>query len=209
MFEGTEAWALELPGVIAEADARSRLGPGLAPEPTEGGVRVELLVTHLTGVGVAGWPPRLSYWEALWRVGVLVEGVPGWWASRCDLDSLRARALAASLIRYPVRSARVAAPESGEGDLVVEAGSASLALRVEQGEPVPIRPPRPLWVGGPDRVFEVAWDEVPPVSCHAANVRIVDDTLATNTLGPVRFEPSGLLTRGRGHRCGVARAPVR
>lgn len=208
---GTEAISLELGGHIDADRAALLAGPGLDVVERRGRVRIGLLVLQMRGLGLG--PLRLSYGEALWRLAVLWAGRPAWLGLACDLDRPLVRWLAARLIRYPVRAARIdllGAPDGIRCEVRSRAGRLRLACTETLAQP-PAEPPRPLLVrerpGG--RLFSVPWGEVPAPERRAVLLRPDDPdlALARATFGEAQtlaLDRAGVLHRGRLHRCGRA-----
>ncbi|MCA9656451.1 MAG: hypothetical protein H6712_23090 [Myxococcales bacterium] len=204
---GNEAWTLELRGRLPVTAAEPRAA-GLPLRELGGRVEVGLLVLAMEGLGSSRLPgPRLSYHEALWRVGVVLDDVPGWLGLACDLDRALVGALGRMLIRYPVRRARIGREDDGEAwTLRVRAGGATLALRATPGDEVPpaLRP-RPLVVGRAGRWHRVPWREDPAAWRRAASIEVLEDGLSARTLGAaVEWDEEAVAHRGRIHRCGLA-----
>lgn len=205
---GTEAWTVELRGRLSVSAARPHVGD-LRLREHDGGVEVGLLLLGMRGLGLLRLPgPRFDYGEALWRLGVELDGEPGWLGLRCDLDRAAVGVLGRALIRYPVRRASIEHEDDGERWTVsVDAGGATLRIEVVPGaadvDPVPARP---LVVGrGHGSRYRVPWREDPAPWRRLAVVRVVEDELSELTLGDsVRWDAEAVVHRGRTHRCGVA-----
>jgi hypothetical protein len=213
---GTEEISLELGGHIDADRAALLAGPGLDVVERRGRVRIGLLVLQMRGLGLGRGPLRLSYGEALWRLSVLSAGRPAWLALACDLDRFVVRWLAARLIRYPVRAARIDlrtdAPDGIRCEVRSRAGRLRLSCKETHAQP-PAEPPRPLLVrerpGG--RIFSVPWGEAPAPERRAVILRAddpdLDLALARATFGEAPalvLDRAGVLHRGRLHRCGAA-----
>jgi len=206
-FRGEETITLELLGALAISEARPHVPSALALEEVDGHAVVGLLLFQMRGLGLRGIPgPSFDYSEALWRIGVVVDGQPAWFAVACDLDHPAVRAMGRLLIRYPTRAASI---DWTTGDsTAVNVGSALGSLRVSarpEGIDVGAVPPRRAFVGAA-ALYEVPWREEPAPFRRAAPVEVLDDTLSLVTLGTVTWQANALLHRGRIHRCGLARS---
>lgn len=204
-LSGTEVYTIECVGSLPRAAAR-RLLPDALGLPDDGDAEVGLLCFAMRSLG-ASEPvrvgPRFDYCEALWRIGVTWRGAPAWFAVACDLDSAFVRTLGAILVRYPVRSAEIVVDDE---HATIRAGGVGFEVRARALEhaPDPIAP-RPILVGSGASLYRIPWREDPAPHRRDAEVTIVDDALERTTLGSaVRWQPHGLVHRGRIHRCGIA-----
>lgn len=205
-LSGTEAHTIECEGVLAPDAARALVPAALELREREDGIEVGLLCFAMHGLG-ASQPvrigPRFDYGEALWRIGVLWQGAPAWFAVVCDLDRPLVRGLGAWLVRYPVRPATIVVDAARA---IVAASGAALEVKAE---PTDARPDpvslRPLFVAHRDAVWRIPWREDPAPHRRSATIRVEDDGLANTTMGArVRWDPHGLVHRGRVHHCGIA-----
>jgi hypothetical protein len=206
-LSGTEAHTIECEGVLARDAARTLVPGELELATREDGVGVGLLCFAMHGLGAAQpvrVGPRFDYGEALWRVGVMWQGAPAWFAVVCDLDRPIVRGLGAWLVRYPVRTATIVVDAARA---VVAAERRALEVLAEPTEHRPEAvPPRPLLVAHRDALLRIPWREDPAPHRRRATIRIEDDGLARKTMGArVRWDPHGLVHRGRIHHCGIAR----
>lgn len=205
---GTEAWTLELVGRVPRA-AVERVAAGLPLRETAEGVEVGLLVFGMQGLRPARLPsPGFDYGEALWRIGVDLDDVPGWLGHTCDLDRALVGMLGRVLVRYPVRRAGVEHDDDGERwRLGVTAAGARLGLDATPGDDVPpaVRP-RPIVVRSGARWFRIPWREDPASWRRTATIDVREDGLSATTLGAaVQWSSEAVAHRGRVHRCGLAR----
>lgn len=207
-FYGTEAWTLELTGRVPRT-ALSVAAGGLPLRETAEGVEVGLLVFGMQGLRPARLPsPGFDYGEALWRIGVDLDDVPGWLGHTCDLDRALVGVLGRMLVRYPVR--RAAVEHEGDGErwrVAVTAAGARLAVEATPTDDVPpaLRP-RPIVVRSSEQWFRIPWREEPASWRRVATIDVREDGLSTATLGAaVQWSRKAELHRGRVHRCGVAR----
>lgn len=205
---GTETWTLELSGRVSRTSALG-MAAGLPLRETTEGVEVGLLVFGMQGLRPALLPgPVLHYAEALWRIGVDLDDVPGWLGHTCDLDRALVGVLGRMFVRYPVRRAAVDHEDDGERwRIVVTAEGARLAVEATPTDDVPpaVRP-RPIVVRSGERWFRIPWREDPASWRHAATIDVREDGLSAATLGAaVEWSAKAELHRGRVHRCGVAR----
>lgn len=204
-LRGTEHLTWEIEGRLAPAHARPRAPATLELERDEGGVVVSLLAFDMLGLRPAARLPGLSYREALWRIGVRLRGELAWFGVACDLDRRLVAAFGRWMVRYPVRHAAI---ELAEDSLRVAFGEQLLSfgarpLAVEDPPPVP---PRPLLVADRGRLYRIPWREEPAPRRWFAAIDPREHSLASATLGPVRWSARALLQRGRIHRCGLAAA---
>jgi hypothetical protein len=190
-LSGTEAHTIECEGVVARDAARELVPAELELATREDGVEVGLLCFAMQGLG-ATQPlrigPRFDYGEALWRVGVLWQGAPAWFAVACDLDRVLVRGLGGWLVRYPVRSATIVVDAARA---VVATQDRALEVKAEPKErrPDPV-PPRPLLVSHRDVLFRIPWREDPAPHRRSAAIHVEDDGLACATMGArVRWDP--------------------
>lgn len=204
-LRGEERITLELTGALPEAQARRHVPARFALETREGEAVVGLLCFQMKGLKLLGVPgPAFDYSEALWRIGVVEQGQPGWFAVACDLDHRLVRALGRQLIRYPTRAGALSWSGGEETTFGVAGEHGGLRLRARaSGENLDPVPPRRAFVGNAS-LYEVPWREDPAPYRRAAALEVLDDALTRATLGEVRWEPSALLHRGRIHRCGFA-----
>lgn len=204
-LSGTEVYTIECSGVASRAAVRS-LVPDAVALPEADDVEVGLLCFAMRGLG-ATLPlrigPRFDYAEALWRIGVVWQGAPAWFAVTCDLDRPLVRTMGAMMVRYPVRSAAIVVDPT-HATIRCDVGSLEVRARALAESPDPVAP-RPLLVASGRSLFRIPWHEDPAPERHAAEVDAVDDGLEHATLGTrVRWSSRGLVHRGRIHRCGFA-----
>ncbi|HVY45622.1 MAG TPA: hypothetical protein VHB21_07065, partial [Minicystis sp.] len=115
VFSGTELTTLSLGGTLGAREARALVGDDLALEGERDAERVpvDLFAFRMRGLRARGlFAPRFDYDELLWRVGVMLDGAPAWFAVACDIDRPVMRALGAALVRYPVRASTLAVEPS-------------------------------------------------------------------------------------------------
>ncbi len=210
-LRGTERLTVEIEGRLDPGRARELVAP-LSLELHDGGACVSLLLFDMRGMVLRGAPgPSFDYGEALWRIGVVVDGAPCWFAVTCDLDHPFVRALGARLVRYPVRRARFTFGEPLTETAAVwpvrmaaEEGELSVRAVVSERE-VEATPPRRIFVRGGDRLFRIPWQEDPAPFRRLAEAEVAG-SLGDRTFGaPVSFRPGAVVHHGRVHRCGVAR----
>lgn len=200
-LRGEETVTVELTGSLARDEARRLVPQRLALEEIGERAVVGLLLFQMRGLKLAGLPgPSFDYSEALWRIGVAEQGQPAWYAVACDVDHGAVRALGRLLIRYPTRAGviRWTTPTT-----TVEVNGRVLQISADPADvdvaPVPARR---AFVGD---LYEVPWREDPAPYRRTAAIEVLDDGLALATVGAVTWQPTGLLHRGRIHRCGFAR----
>jgi hypothetical protein len=201
-LRGTEALTLEVGASLSLSAARP-LVPArfeLDAEP-----RANVLLFKMTGLAARGLSfATFDYFEALWRVSILHEGAPAWFAVACDIDHPVVRALGARLVRYPTRAARIV---GSEGRWLVEAGGAKLDLRVSDEDTAAVPALRRTFVARGANVYEIPWDEEPPAKARSARVTASDDSLLRATFGDAaKLDDTAVVHRGRVHMCGFARA---
>lgn len=211
-LSGVESVTIELPArVPAAALAGLRVpAPLTVHRDEEGDGSASILVLEMRGLGIGRLPPRFDYREVLYRLAVTVGGAPGWLALRCDLDRPVVRALAAAIIRYPVRAASIDIRETADGALAfgatTDAGDLHGALHPVPGDGPAPAPPRRTFVVDRGRVLEVPWDERPAPRRARARVTEVGGSACEAVFGaPLAFAPEALVHRGRTHLCGPAR----
>jgi hypothetical protein len=205
VLEGVERFTVELAG-RADPAIVAALPPGVEAEreSDDGAVPVNVLFFRMEGLRPQALPgPRFDYCEALFRVGVRHRGAPAWLAVACDIDNALVRATGERLIRYPVRSARLAIDATR---VTVEAPEGTLSAVVEEtAEQATAAPPRIALTRHRETLYRIPWEEVDPTHRYVAQVRIVDDTLSENSFGvPVRYAERAVSMQGRIHRCGLA-----
>jgi uncharacterized protein YqjF (DUF2071 family) len=205
---GTEAWTLELAGRLPRA-AVERVATGLRLRESAEGVEVGLLLFGMRGLRAARLPsPGFDYGEALWRIGVELDDVPGWLGHTCDLDRALVGMLGRVLVRYPARRARIEHEDDGERwRITVAAAGVRLVVDATPGDDVPLAVrPRPIVVRSGERWFRIPWREEPASWRRVASVCVREDGLVPATLGAaVQWSSEAVVHRGRVHRCGVAR----
>jgi hypothetical protein len=153
----------------------------------------------MTGLSPFGF----DYFEALWRVSIVHEGVLAWLAVKCDIDHPIVRALGARFVRYPTRAAKIV---GSEGKWVVDAAGTKLELGVRDEDKANVPDMRRTFVASGDRAWEIPWDEEPPAKARSVKVKIEDDTLFRATFGEgAKLDDTGVVHRGRVHICGFAR----
>jgi hypothetical protein len=203
-LSGREEHTLELGLSLDAARARELAGP-LEPELVAGSARGDVLFFAMRGLGVTGVPlARFDYGEALFRLAVVWNGAPAWLALACDLDRKIIQVLGRWLVRYPVRPARF---ELAEAHFAVAAGENDLVVDATPGDHEPEAvPPRPLIVRAGEQLYRIPWREDPAPWRRLASCTPHSTTLARATFGgDVTFDASGVVHRGRVHRCGIAR----
>jgi hypothetical protein len=210
LFEllGTEDLTVEVGASLPLSSARELWPQGLTFETRADRAVASLLVFHMRGLHGRGLPaPSFDYWEALWRLGVMWDGVPAWFGCACDLDRPLIAWAGKRFIRYPVRRASFTSREHEAGAAVtVTVSGVSFQLGANFGEAVAPVPPRRLIVRDRGAFFEIPWEEEPAPFRKHAEITILDASLAHETLGRgVSFDRVGLVHRGRVHRCGLAR----
>ena len=93
---------------------------------------VRLTVLALEELQGKPLPLKLSYLEAVWRVGVVLRKKPAWLVVKVDIDRPLARSLAGWLMSYPTRAASLQlSDEPRLLELGVRAGSVGLVVRAE------------------------------------------------------------------------------
>ncbi len=202
-MRGTEALTLE---IDASVDARS-----IVPTRFEVDGRANVLLFKMTGLSAF----RFDYFEALWRVSIVHEGVRAWLAVKCDIDHPIVRALGARFVRYPTREARIV---GSEGKWSVDAAGTKLELRVRDEDSAKMPELRRTFVARPakaaradsdasgDRVWEIPWNEEPPAKARRVKVSVQDDALVRATFGEgAKLDETGVVHRGRVHICGFAK----
>lgn len=207
-LRGTEALTVEVGATLPVSSARELWPEGLTLELRDGRSVASLLFFHMRGLRARGLPaPSFDYWEALWRVGIIWDGAPAWFACACDLDHPTVAWLGRRLVRYPVRRASFTHLEHDAGCAVtVTASGISFQLGASFGEAVAPVKPRRLIVRDHGSFFEIPWEEDPAPFRKHAEITILDATLAQETLGRgASFDRVGLVHRGRVHHCGLAR----
>ena len=210
LFElrGTEALTVEVGANLPVASARELWPWNFTLEQRDGRAVASLLFFRMRGLRLRGLPaPRFDYWEALWRLGIIWDGVPAWFGCACDLDHPLARWVGRRLVRYPVREATFSHAEREESCAVtVTVSGLSLALGATFGDVVAPVPARRLIVRDRDAFYEIPWEEEPASFHRHAEISILDAALAQQTLGRgASFDRVGAVHRGRLHRCGLAR----
>ena len=120
ILRGTETDTLEIRGVLSDG-ARPEIPAPLALPGDR--IEVDVLFFAMHGLALRGLPwPAFDYTEALWRIGVEVDGKPAWLAVACDIDRAMIRALGRRIVRYPTRVASFGerwSVETSEGKLSV------------------------------------------------------------------------------------------
>ena len=105
-LSGTEELTIEVNGLVPKERGKALAG-GLPVEVVHGQVPVSLLLMQVKGLKPDGvLAPGMNYGEALWRVGVMLHGVPSWFGLMCDIDNAIVRKSGGWLVRYPVRPAK-------------------------------------------------------------------------------------------------------
>lgn len=195
-FSGTERVTVEIDGTFDPAAVT--LPPGLAHD----GGRVSLFAFHVEGLRIAGVPVLAwSYPEVVWRIAVMSEGVPCWWAIACDLHARGPAWAARRYVRYPVRRNEVLVDEQRlssrgpAGELAVDiSNKLAPAREVDR---------RALRVGA-DAGWVIPWGDDPGQSL-THTIKVERDSLSAPTVGTlVKWADHAVLRRGRQHRCGVA-----
>lgn len=202
-LSGTEAHTLEIEGSIAEAP---RVPSGLEAIRSSEGVEASVLFFSMRGLGMTqpiSVGPRFDYGEALFRIGVVLDGRPAWLAVACDLDRSIVRALGGVLVRYPVRTATIEVTATRAASRT-DAGAIDIAIGARGESPAPT-PPRPLLVRDGASLFRIPWREDPAPVRHVVDVEIRTDDLSRATFGAsTTYRTKGLAHEGRVHRCGIA-----
>jgi len=217
-LSGTEALTFEVGASLPPSRAREVVPARFELEQAAGVPRGSVLFFRMTGLVMRGLPfPSFDYCEALWRVGVVFEGKPAWFAVACDIDHPIVRALGARIVRYPTRAAKILTSEArwkveaevgGSVELRVSVdgsavGGTSRASSADAGE---IPALRRTFVSSGKRVYEIPWDEVAPTRARSAQVTVVSDALVQATFGDgAKLDDMGVVHRGRIHMCGGAR----
>ena len=210
LFElrGTEDLTVEVGASLPLSSARELWPQGLTFETRADRAVASLLVFHMRGLHGRGLPaPSFDYWEALWRLGVMWDGVPAWFGCACDIDHPFVGWLGRRINRCPVRKASFTHSEA-EASCAVTATveGYSLQLGATFGEEVAAVPPRQLIVRNQGSLYRIPWEEDPAPFRRFAEISILDASLAQETLGRgVSFERVGVVHRGRVHHCGLAR----
>jgi hypothetical protein len=203
-LSGTEEHTLEL-GVSLDAARARELAGALVPDLADGRGRGDVLFFAMRRLGVTGVPlARFDYGEALFRLSVIWQGQPAWLALACDLDRKVIQLLGRWLVRYPVRAARF---ELAATHFAVTAGSEALVVDAEPGDREPAaEPARPLIVRAGEQLYRIPWREDPAPWRRIARCTPQAADLAHATFGTdVTFDATGVVHRGRVHRCGIAR----
>lgn len=204
---GTEDVALEIPGTLPREKAAALTGD-LAVEDVRGATPVSLVVFWMKGLAPDDAPGAgASYAEALWRVGVVLDGAPAWLAVACDVEAAFVRKTAAWLVRYPVRPATFTFEGSTQrASLSIEAKGKRLAIMAIPDSHAP--PPddtRRLLVRSSASLFEIPWRTEPAPLRRVARVAFASEELAEATFGPhVRWASEGRLHQGRVQHSGIA-----
>jgi hypothetical protein len=204
-LRGTEELTIEIEGRLPIARA-GELVPDLLDLETDGDdAVVSLLVFAMRGLRPRGMPLfGLDYGEALWRVGVRLKDDLSWFGVACDLDNRIVGTLGRWLVRYPVR--RASFRFDGES-VAIARGEHAMHLAATGGADAP-RPeavaPRPLLVWETSRLFRIPWQEEPAADRREVPIEVREAGLVGGTFGAVRWQPRGLVHRGRIHRCGLA-----
>lgn len=204
---------LELEGTLPRARAEELAGPGLEVERAGDRAAVSLLLFQMKGLRPRGLPaPPLDYGEALWRVGVIRDGAKAWLGHACDIDHPLVRLTGAWLVRYPIRVGSFGFESDGDGgcSAAVDAAGARFVVRARaedpRGEGPKANPPRRIFVRSRRALFEIPWREDPAPRRWAVTLDLADVALGAETFGAdVTWAPSGVVHRGRVHRCGLAR----
>ncbi len=207
-LRGTEALTVEVGASLPVASARELWPHGFTLEVRDGRAVASLILFHMRGLKPRGLPaPGLDYWEALWRLGIIWDGVPAWFACACDIDRPVVGWLGRRLVRYPVRLASFSHSEGEESCAVtVTVSGLPFQLGATFGDTVAAVPPRRLLVRSRGSLFDVPWVEDPAPFRKHAEIAILDATLSQETLGRgASFERVGTVHRGRVHHCGLAR----
>ena len=209
-LSGTEELSIEVPGFLPKDAAMALLGDDLTPQTVRGQVPVSLLVFQMKGLKADGVPGAgMNYGEALWRIGIVLDGEPAWFGLTCDIDKALVRKSAGWLVRYPVRPATLSFEGSrarGAVEITAAGKRCAIVATPTLAEPPEAEPPRRLVVRNRNALWEVPWGEVPAPFRRAARIALAAEDLADATFGDrLRLLPEGLLHRGRTHRCGIAR----
>lgn len=208
-LSGTEELSIEVHGVVPKERGKALAG-GLPVELVRGQVPVSVLLLQMKNLKPDGAPvPGMNYGEALWRVGVMIDGEPAWLGLVCDIDNAVVRKSGGWLVRYPTRTAKFhfeGSQARGAVDLTANGKRCAVFATPTLAEPPEPEPPRRLVVRNANALWEVPWSEDPAPFRRVARIAFAAEELAEETFGPqVRFLPEGLLHRGRVHHCGVAK----
>ncbi len=207
-LRGTEALTLEV-GASLPPVVRERV-PARFDLPLEGGApRGSLLFFRMTGLVWTAFPIPFDYSEALWRVSVAFDGEPAWLALACDLDHPIVRALGARIVKYPTRVAKLIPSESrwmvALGGAKPEGVAGSLELRVSDVDAADVPKLRRTFVTSGKHVYEIPWDEEPPLKARSVSVKVTEGALVGATFGEgAKLDDVGVVHRGRIHLCGRA-----
>jgi hypothetical protein len=216
-FTGTETLTLEIEGTLPHARAEELAGPGVEVQRAGDRAVVSLLLFQMKGLRPRGLPaPALDYGEALWRIGAVRDGESAWFGHACDIDHPLVRLTGAWLVRYPIRVASFTFDDDGEGEgkggcsVIVDAESKHFKVRARpaetRGEGPAASPPRRIFVRSRGALFEIPWREDPAPRRWSVTLDLADVALGVATFGAdVAWAPSGVVHRGRIHRCGLAR----
>ncbi len=209
---GTEELTLEVEGRLPRRHALP-FTQGLTLDADGELARVGLLVFRMRGMHARGTPgPTLSYGEALWRIGIVSDGVPAWFAARCDLDHPLVRALGRTFIRYPVCTARFDLVDEGDAcRFHVDAAHGALDVHaVTSDDEPPVIGPRRLLSRAGGRLYEIPWREDPAPMRRVARLEWRASSLVRAAFGAdVSWSSEAHVLRGRTHRCGIARRAAR
>ncbi len=205
---GTENITIEWTGSLDRVTAASLVGELKLEVDGADRIPVSLLIFQMKGLHLRGLPfPSFHYGEALWRIGVIHEGVPSWFACACDLDSRWIRWGGARWVHYPVRRAQFHFSQASASTVVeVRGHDCGMTVHATPAEfTPPAEPPRPLFVRTATRCYRIPWREDPAPLRNAAQLEWENQALAVATFGAnVRWDSLGLLHRGRIHRCGLS-----
>lgn len=206
-FRGRERIGFQLAGSIPTAQARDRTGGNVPVDEAQGRVPVRLTVLALEELQGKPLPLKLSYLEAVWRVGVVLRKKPAWLVVKVDIDRPLARGLAGWLMSYPTRAASLQLSDEPRAlELGVRAGSVGLTVRAELNTLAPKdEDKRPWATRNGARFFRVPWGHATPSSRQGAYVTFEDSGLAQATLGEgLEWEEGATVWRGRAHECASA-----
>lgn len=206
-FAGRERIGFQLAGTVPTSAARDRCGGNVPIDDAGGRAPVRLTVLALEDVGAGAVPVKLTYLEALWRVGLLLRKKPAWLVVKVDVDRALVRGLASWLMSYPTRAAAIELHDQPRAlDLAIRAGAVALSVRAELNTQNPKDDDkRMLATRSGARFFRVPWGDAAPSSRQGAYVTVHDSGLAEATLGDgLVWDEGATVWRQRVHRCGSA-----
>lgn len=206
-FVGRERIGFQMAGTVPTAQARDRTGGNIPVDDAQGRVPVRLTVLALEELHAKPLPLKLTYLEAVWRVGVVMRKKPAWLVVKVDIDSALARTMAGWLMSYPTRAASLELRDEPRAlALGIRAGSVALQVRAELNTLAPKDDDKRAWATrNGARFFRVPWGHAAPSSRQGAYVTLEDSGLAQATLGDgLVWEEGATVWRGRAHECASA-----